>query len=467
MFTISKVIGELSNDGKPLRRFLQTFVLVPQTPNKYYVRNDIFRYAENHIELEESGTNGEEQVTAQEEQIIEPVSSGYEEPIQEQHQPVEPQAPMPLPIAVAAAVVPAIETETKQPQEPEKEVHLHNGSAVETIAAAGINVAQVQEVKEEPIASMDEIIANEQRQAQNVVVASPPVSPTMAPAAMAASEHESPEAYKPTTSAIASTVAAAEKQLPSSSNEPKTYASMVGRKMQGNNVAMAVNVKVIKKPEATVSVAPAAPVPASVTPIRSGGDSAGPAINTNAVPNVKSETVNNNNLKNSTEVSPTSTKRDVPAQNRFKKGNGIGHNSANINPNQNFVSQTAPVAPAPAPLVGSAGSSMPINKRNDSKDRVRTGESEDNEYIRGQVSKYPDENQLFIGNLSYNVQESDLRQVFERYGKILDVRINRQVNKSISGKIPHSFAFITYDDSKVVQEIVAQKVCLFIFEIII
>lgn len=42
MFT--QVTGELSNDGKPLRRFMQTFVLAPQSANKYYVHNDIFRY---------------------------------------------------------------------------------------------------------------------------------------------------------------------------------------------------------------------------------------------------------------------------------------------------------------------------------------------------------------------------------------------------------------------------------------
>ena len=39
-----QVTGELSNNQEPLRRFMQTFVLAPQTPNKYYVHNDIFRY---------------------------------------------------------------------------------------------------------------------------------------------------------------------------------------------------------------------------------------------------------------------------------------------------------------------------------------------------------------------------------------------------------------------------------------
>jgi Ras GTPase-activating protein-binding protein 1 len=41
---VVQVAGELSNDGKPLRRFMQTFVLAPQSHKKYYVHNDIFRY---------------------------------------------------------------------------------------------------------------------------------------------------------------------------------------------------------------------------------------------------------------------------------------------------------------------------------------------------------------------------------------------------------------------------------------
>lgn len=39
-----QVSGELSNDGEPMRRFTQTFVLGVESPRKYYVHNDIFRY---------------------------------------------------------------------------------------------------------------------------------------------------------------------------------------------------------------------------------------------------------------------------------------------------------------------------------------------------------------------------------------------------------------------------------------
>jgi Ras GTPase-activating protein-binding protein 1 len=46
------VSGELSNSGQPLRRFVQTFVLAPQSPKKYYVLNDIFKYQVRSLEAE-------------------------------------------------------------------------------------------------------------------------------------------------------------------------------------------------------------------------------------------------------------------------------------------------------------------------------------------------------------------------------------------------------------------------------
>ncbi|KHN77986.1 Ras GTPase-activating protein-binding protein 2 [Toxocara canis] len=39
-----QVCGELSMNEQPGRRFLQTFVLCPQTPKKYYVHNDVFQW---------------------------------------------------------------------------------------------------------------------------------------------------------------------------------------------------------------------------------------------------------------------------------------------------------------------------------------------------------------------------------------------------------------------------------------
>lgn len=63
---VVQVTGELSNDGHPMRRFMQTFVLVAQSPKKYYVHNDIFRYqdevfadAESDSEMADEIPDGE------------------------------------------------------------------------------------------------------------------------------------------------------------------------------------------------------------------------------------------------------------------------------------------------------------------------------------------------------------------------------------------------------------------------
>lgn len=62
---VVQVTGELSNNGEPMRRFTQTFVLAAQSPKKYYVHNDIFRYqdfiADDEAELESRSENDEEQ----------------------------------------------------------------------------------------------------------------------------------------------------------------------------------------------------------------------------------------------------------------------------------------------------------------------------------------------------------------------------------------------------------------------
>ena len=60
---VVQVTGELSNNRQPMRRFMQTFVLAPQSPKKYYVHNDIFRYQDevfsDHESEEDADSEGE------------------------------------------------------------------------------------------------------------------------------------------------------------------------------------------------------------------------------------------------------------------------------------------------------------------------------------------------------------------------------------------------------------------------
>ena len=44
-----------------MRRFMQTFVLAPQSPKKYYVHNDIFRYQDEVFHDSDNDTETQEE----------------------------------------------------------------------------------------------------------------------------------------------------------------------------------------------------------------------------------------------------------------------------------------------------------------------------------------------------------------------------------------------------------------------
>lgn len=56
---VVQVIGELSNADQPMRRFVQSFVLAPQTANKYYVHVDIFRYQDDYVSVHDANESEE------------------------------------------------------------------------------------------------------------------------------------------------------------------------------------------------------------------------------------------------------------------------------------------------------------------------------------------------------------------------------------------------------------------------
>ncbi|XP_053317588.1 ras GTPase-activating protein-binding protein 2 [Spea bombifrons] len=101
---VVQVMGELSNNGQPMRKFMQTFVLAPEgsVPNKFYVHNDVFRYedevfgdseAEMEEESEEEVEEEQEEMQPSPEPVAEntnnsyydahPVTNGIEESLEE------------------------------------------------------------------------------------------------------------------------------------------------------------------------------------------------------------------------------------------------------------------------------------------------------------------------------------------------------------------------------------------------
>uniref|UniRef100_A0A3Q2TKV7 G3BP stress granule assembly factor 2b n=1 Tax=Fundulus heteroclitus TaxID=8078 RepID=A0A3Q2TKV7_FUNHE len=119
---VVQVLGELSNNGQPMRKFMQTFVLAPEgsVANKFYVHNDIFCYedevfGDSEAELDEGlvilhvdyilGNNGVEE--PMEEPAPEPEPEPEQEPKVEEVKPeveekvteeMEEKAPSPAPV---------------------------------------------------------------------------------------------------------------------------------------------------------------------------------------------------------------------------------------------------------------------------------------------------------------------------------------------------------------------------------
>nr|XP_023653203.1 ras GTPase-activating protein-binding protein 1 isoform X2 [Paramormyrops kingsleyae] len=66
------------------------------------------------------------------------------------------------------------------------------------------------------------------------------------------------------------------------------------------------------------------------------------------------------------------------------------------------------------------------------------------------VVRYSDSQQLFVGNVPHDVDKADLKEFFEQYGTVLELRINS------GGKLPN-FGFVVFDDSEPVQKILSSR----------
>lgn len=75
---------------------------------------------------------------------------------------------------------------------------------------------------------------------------------------------------------------------------------------------------------------------------------------------------------------------------------------------------------------------------------------------------WPDHHQLFVGNVPHQATEIELRVIFERFGKVADLRIFSKGNERGKGpqgqnnsmRVPH-YGFVTFEDPSVVAKVLA------------
>ncbi|XP_036404788.1 ras GTPase-activating protein-binding protein 1 isoform X1 [Megalops cyprinoides] len=320
---VVQVMGELSNNMQPMRKFMQTFVLAPEgtVANKFYVHNDIFRYqdevfgdsdseppeeSEGEVEELEERVNSPEVAQEESAAFYEQTPCGdLEEPVEE------------------AAVTPDPEPVQEPVQEPEPEPE-----------------PAVVELKQEPDTE-PELQSEEQGEKC-------PPSPTPADPAPAVPEE----------------------------NRPFSWASVTSKNLPPGGVV------------------PASGIPPHVVKV--------PAVQ----PRVE--------VKTETQTAAQRPQRDQrPREQR--------------------------PGPPPAhrgPRTGAGGVA------------VREGEQGDSEVRR--VVRYPDSHQVFVGNVPHDVDKAELKEFFEQYGTVLELRINS------GGKLPN-FGFVVFDDSEPVQKILNNR----------
>ncbi|KAF6728171.1 Ras GTPase-activating protein-binding protein 1 [Oryzias melastigma] len=84
------------------------------------------------------------------------------------------------------------------------------------------------------------------------------------------------------------------------------------------------------------------------------------------------------------------------------------------------------------------------------RDLLIAREGEQGEPEGRRIIRYPDAHQLFVGNVPHDVDKNELKEFFEQYGTVLELRINS------GGKLPN-FGFVVFDDSEPVQKILNNK----------
>ncbi len=254
---IIQVIGEMSNNGEPWRKFAQTFFLAEQ-PNGYFVLNDIFRFLK-----EESGDDVEEQVSEgiPEEEAVAESAHGVEgayhpnpqQPPHEELAPtVEPLLP-PIPALVEASPSPSDAIVNG--------VNGHHGEVPATPEPEAEEPEPVEPTPElvEPITTIAQPPATPSR------AASPIQTPTVALEPPVPTTIERPVDASPTpVSPVPITVAPETPPAPPKPAAPKTWATLAASKSGSWGSALAAEAKGVSA--AAPSTPPAQPPRPASTP---------------------------------------------------------------------------------------------------------------------------------------------------------------------------------------------------------
>ncbi|KAK9694936.1 RNA recognition motif [Popillia japonica] len=432
---IAQVDAQATLGNGPMRRFTQTFVLAAQSPKKYYVHNDIFRYQDEIISEEdcepESRSDVEDEISQERPEISqERPTLGDMPPINQQPEPPY-YSPNAAPIQGTMPQVPPPHHHAQPPQHvlpPQPQpvpVPTVNGAIhpdeMNVMPQADFAAAQVSPhvTSTQPAPVMGTPLSNLQpAMAQIPIVV--PISVDERPqqqqpidegAGDAPSENiypdepipDDPQEVVPEPAAI--------------SNEPKTYATLLKSSNTVSNFSGSSQISTM-----SVQQQPSTSPPPSSNHFDSREMTPNQAPNS-ALPLGQRNSLNRNNNARGNQVRPP--RQDSNSLNRNNNARG---------------NQVRP------PRQDSRGGPGRLSLNEDDGRRL-------------QGTAHGDNFQLFLGNLPHFATEEELREIFSEFGQIVDLRIHSKPNNKTGqpGRAPPNYGFITYETQQGVQNCLAAK----------
>nr|CAD7443834.1 unnamed protein product [Timema bartmani] len=428
MNPLEKVTGELSNSGEPMRRFTQTFVLAAQSPLKYYVHNDIFRYQDMIFSDEECE---QDSGRSEPEEELEPERSPSLDnmPSNQHLSGPPPQQTMTAyynnaNAVVSSAVVPP--TLITQPLAPP---HQMNGSVhLEEVMAPTVVVVPLPQPQPTLPHTMQTLSSQQQPPPMSSLPTSHLAAPVHAPVVIQdeseddqelgpneeVGEVEALENLELEESMESKHESQDETHLEPVSNEPKTYATLLKSGGIGG-----VGTPLFAS---TISSSPQLPAKPATSP---------PPVSRTYEPRVM-DSGPTSGLPGSMGPAGMQGQRGARGGRGGAAVRGMMRNDR-VGPGRGSFNEDS------GPMLGADG------------DRRRSGVN--------MTQQYSDNQQLFLGNLPHAATEDDLKQLFSKFGAVIDLRIHSKTNnKGMNGNRVPNYGFITFEEPSTVQAVLSSRV---------
>ncbi|XP_069671882.1 ras GTPase-activating protein-binding protein 1 isoform X2 [Periplaneta americana] len=470
---VVQVTGELSNSGQPMRRFTQTFVLAAQSPKKYYVHNDIFRYqdmifSDEDVEQDSGRSEAEEDAEPEHSPTTDAIPPSQQLPPQQTMQYYNNANTA---ANNTAAVVTAGVVAPQQPPQPQPQPQQQQPPQLTATA-----LAPHQQMPPPPVVPAPAVAAavvNGMAHPEEVISASMP-APVI----------PSPVTATPNVPQQAAMIPA---QTPIQNMAPVPQAQIPLQQAVVPGLPPSAHPSVIKTEEEDVEQD-------NVAEDENDEETEGNE-DTDVATEEEDKTVQQDALEDTHHHSESVSNEPKTYATLVKTG-GTGVGIASLG--SMSTSPNAPAKPttSPPPVVprgldardsmqvsgmqgggpgtmgsgqrgsrgGTRGSSIRgMGIRNDRGGPGRGSFNDDSDGDRRRMGpnimqQYSDSHQLFMGNLPHHATEDELKDLFGKYGQIVDLRIHsKQNNKGLPGNRVPNYGFIIFEDVNTVQHVLESR----------